>query len=86
MCCVYLGTGIYLIVLEFRSVTSRYAAVSGGVTSEGQKKGSTVCNEHMTSFAMFSTKTWNSDLWGRPPSGAPWSVGGRGPPDLLRAD
>lgn len=36
VCCVYLGTGIYLTFLEFRSVTSRYAAVIGGVTSETQ--------------------------------------------------
>lgn len=35
---VYLGTGIYLSFLELRSVTSRYAAVIGGVTSEWQRK------------------------------------------------
>lgn len=38
MCCVHLGTGIYLTFLEFISVTSRYAAVNGGVTSEGQTR------------------------------------------------
>lgn len=79
----YLGTGMYFTFLELRSVTSRYAAVIGGVTSERAtaERGvntscpspAPICRAHLLDL--------NSDLWGRSPSGAPCRVEAPGPPD-----
>ena len=65
---VYLGTGIYLSFLEFRSATSRYADVIGGVTSEWQRSKhlqtnyNSSLNLFMTIY-MIWTPTFRVDLF-----------------------
>lgn len=46
--CIHLGTAIYLTFLEFRSVTSRYAAVSGGVASAGKARKMSILTKMKT--------------------------------------
>lgn len=70
--CIHLGTAIYLTFLEFRSVTSRYAAVSGGVTSESKARKMSILTKMRTKnssdlklradFFLCFTSLLNSDL------------------------
>lgn len=55
--CIHLGTAIYLTFLEFKSVTSRYAAVSGGVASEGKARKMSILTEMKTKNSSDELKT-----------------------------